>query len=226
MKTHANAIPEPVRISFRRRIAMPWASAAPFSRNMATDPQEALPSGTSKVSEDAKARLDQLARHYYAPLRSFFRKRTRNSSEVHDLVQQVFLRLAKHGTLNIENADGYIFHTAANTLKDHYRRESVRERFAQDPAHYPRDSEFSPERVLEGKEALDGVAAVLRGLAERTRDVFVLRCFEGLKYAEIASLHGISVRAVEKHMAKALARLNEILSDTEAGGPESRGRGS
>ena len=192
---------------------------------MATDPQNTLPPSTSAVREDGKARLDQLARRYYAPLRSFFRKRARNSSEVHDLVQQVFLRLAQHGTLNIENADGYIFHTAANTLKDHYRRESVRERFAQDPAHYRGDSEFSPERVLEGKEALDGVAAVLRGLPERTRDVFVLRCFEGLKYAEIAHLHAISVRAVEKHMAKALARLSETLSDVEVGRSESRGRG-
>jgi RNA polymerase sigma factor (sigma-70 family) len=180
---------------------------------MATDSQTACPADTtSDLPEDGKTRLDQLARRYYAPLRSFFRKRTRNSPEVHDLVQQVFLRLAQHGTGNIENPDGYIFHTAANTLKDHYRRESVRERFAREPAHWQIDSEFSPDRVLEGSEALDRVAAVLRELSERTRDVFVLRCFEGLRYAEIAHLHGISVRAVEKHMAKALARLSEVLS--------------
>ena len=76
-----------------------------------------------------KARLDDLARRYYSPLLSFFRKRTRNAPEVHDLVQQVFLRLAQHGEPSrIENPDGYIFRTAANTLKDHYRHEIVRER--------------------------------------------------------------------------------------------------
>lgn len=191
---------------------------------MATDLQKALPARVSEVPEDGKARLDQLVRRYYAPLRSFFRKRTHNSPEVQDLVQQVFLRLVQRGTLDIENPDGYIFHTAANTLKDHYRREGVRERFAQDPVHDRGDSEFSPERVLEGTEALERVAAVLRGLPERTRDVFVLRSFEGLKYAEIAHLHRISVRAVEKHMAKALARLSETLA-AEAGTLGSQGKG-
>jgi RNA polymerase sigma factor (sigma-70 family) len=171
---------------------------------------EVLPPGlTSK-----KARLDELARRYYGPLLSFFRKRTRNAPEVHDLVQQVFLRLAQHGEPGkIENADGYIFRTAANTLKDHYRHQIVRERFAKDPGAYgvSADSDFSAERVLEGREALDQVALVLRRLPERTRDVLMLRCFEGVRFAEIAHLHGISVRAVEKHMAKALAHLSRAL---------------
>ena len=158
--------------------------------------------------------LDQLARRYYAPLLSFFRKRTRNAPEVPDLVQQVFLRLAQHGTQDIENTDGYIFHTAANTLKDHYRREGVRRRVAQDPhAHgVPPDSDFSLERVLEGRESLHQVVEALRALPERTRDVLIMRCFEGLKSAEIADLYGISVRAVEKHMAKALAHVTRALA--------------
>jgi DNA-directed RNA polymerase specialized sigma24 family protein len=32
-----------------------------------------------------------------------------------------------------------------------------------------------------------------------------------LKHAEIAHLHGISVRAVEKHVAKALARVSRVV---------------
>jgi RNA polymerase sigma factor (sigma-70 family) len=171
---------------------------------------EVLPHGVPSK----KARLDELARRYYGPLLSFFRKRTRNAPEVHDLVQQVFLRLAQHGEPGkIENADGYIFRTAANTLKDHYRHQIVRERFAKDPAAYgvSVDSDFPTERVLEGREALEQVAQVLRRLPQRTRDILMLRCFEGLKFAEIAHLHGISVRAVEKHMARALAHLSHVL---------------
>jgi RNA polymerase sigma factor (sigma-70 family) len=183
---------------------------------MSSDPKLAS-AAEAPLADDApqkQARLDDLARHYYAPLLSFFRKRTRNVPEVHDLVQQVFLRLAQHGELGkIENADGYIFRTAANTLKDHYRHQIVRERFAKDPGAYgvSVDSDFPTERVLEGREALEQVAQVLRRLPERTRDIVMLRCFEGLKFAEIAHLHGISVRAVEKHMARALARLSRAL---------------
>jgi RNA polymerase sigma factor (sigma-70 family) len=165
-------------------------------------------------SHSMRARLDDLARRYYAPLAKFFRHRTHNAPEVQDLVQQVFLRLAQYQQLgSIENPEGYIFQTAANTLKNHYRHNAVREHFAREQlaSSSDADSDFSPERVLEGRETVAGVAAALRQLPERTRDVLMLRCFEGLKHAEIARLQGISVRAVEKHMAKALAYLNQAL---------------
>jgi RNA polymerase sigma factor (sigma-70 family) len=165
-------------------------------------------------SNDARARLDGLARRYYGPLGSFFRKRSRNSEEVQDLVQQVFLRLAQSPQFNeVRNPEGYIFQTAANALKDQARRHSVQERFAaqQLPESDAQRGDFSPERLLQGREAVTKVADALRELPERTRDVFVLRCFEGLKSAEIAQLQGISVRAVEKHMAKALAHLSRAL---------------
>lgn len=172
------------------------------------------PSGSEARNHTLRERLDDLARRYYAPLASFFRKRTRNASEVQDLVQQVFLRLAQYRELgDIQNPDGYIFRTAANTLKDHHRRTAVRERFAKEQSAVSgaAGSDFSPEHVLQDRETLTQLVAALRQLPERTRDVLMLRCFEGLKHAEIARLQGISVRAVEKHMAKALAYLNQAL---------------
>jgi RNA polymerase sigma factor (sigma-70 family) len=164
--------------------------------------------------------LDDLARRYYAPLSSYFRKRTRNSTEAQDLVQQVFLRLAQYRELgDLRNRDAYIFQTAANTLKDHYRRHAVRERMSgEHPAFFAApDSDFSTDRVLQGREALERILAALRLLPERTRDVLMLRCFEGLKHSEIARLHGISTRAVEKHMAKALAHLSDALDGEDLG---------
>jgi RNA polymerase sigma factor (sigma-70 family) len=165
-------------------------------------------------SNEARARLDGLARRYYAPLASFFRKRTHRSDEVQDLVQQVFLHLAQSPQFDaIRNPEGYIFQTAANALKDQARRRAVRERFAaqQFDEGAAERGDFSSERVLQGRESVAKVADALRQLPERTRDVFVLRCFEGLKSAEIAQLQRISVRAVEKHMAKAMLHLTLAL---------------
>ena len=188
---------------------------------MSSDPTPAseytAPNGPAPV---ARALLEELARRYYAPLLSFFRKRTRNAPEAQDLVQQVFLRLAQHAELRtIQNTDGYIFQTAANTLKDHYRHDAVRERFAAavSGAEWSPHSDFPPERVLQGREALVKLTEALRTLPERTRDVFMLRCFEGLKHTEIARLLGISVRSVEKHVAKALSALSRVL-DEDGGG--------
>jgi RNA polymerase sigma-70 factor (ECF subfamily) len=190
---------------------------------MSFDPTPAneytAPDGPAPV---ARALLDELARRYYAPLLSFFRKRTRNAPEAQDLVQQVFLRLAQHTELRtIQNPYGYIFQTAANALKDHYRRDAVRERLrvAVSGAEQSWHADFSPDRVLQGHEALVRLTEALRTLPERTRDVFMLRCFEGLKHTEIARLLGISVRSVEKHVAKALSALSRVLDESGGGVP-------
>jgi RNA polymerase sigma factor (sigma-70 family) len=169
-----------------------------------------------------RGRLDAVVRRYYAPLLTFFRKRTSNPSEVEDLVQQVFYRLSNQSDADIiRDPDAYIFRTAANTLRDYRRRAAVRDRLIEPygPLAEHEDSAvqaFSPERLLLGKEAVQRVEQVLRGLPERTRDVFVLRCLEGLKHAEIARLQGISVRAVEKHAAKALAAVSQVLQESES----------
>ncbi len=174
-------------------------------------------SGQSPASGDsslaARWQLDELARRYYTPLLSFFRKRSQGP-DVEDLVQQVFLHLAQSRDLShINSPDGYIFQTAANVLKDYHRRRSVREQYAdQTGGVITADStDFSVERVLVGKEAVARLVQALRELPERTRDIVVLRCFEGLKHVEIASLQRISVRAVEKHMHKALVHLSSVL---------------
>jgi RNA polymerase sigma factor (sigma-70 family) len=184
-------------------------------------PSISKPATQSSHPQPLRERLDDLARSYYAPLAAFFRKRTRSTPEVEDLVQQVFLRLAQIRDLpEMHNPEGYIFQTAANTLKDHLRHAGVRERYADnlaDASDLAR-SDFSPERVLRGREAVAHLVAALNQLPERTRDILMLRCFEGLKVHEIAQLQGISTRAVEKHLAKALEHVSKAVGRDEARG--------
>lgn len=158
--------------------------------------------------------LNSLARRYYLPLLSFFRKRTHNSSDTHDLVQQVFLRLAQSRQQGeIHNPDAYIFQTAANALRDHYRHLAVHNRYLNETitASDGNDTDLSTERIVVAQEDLARLVNGMRDLPERTRDILILRCFEGLKNAEIAKLQHISTRAVEKHLAKGLAALSQIL---------------
>jgi RNA polymerase sigma factor (sigma-70 family) len=50
------------------------------------------------------------------------------------------------------------------------------------------------------RDALDSVS-------RRTRDIFFMQRLDGLSYAQIAQQTGLSISAVEKHMASALAIL-------------------
>jgi RNA polymerase sigma-70 factor (ECF subfamily) len=160
----------------------------------------------------SQKQLEALAHAYRPALRRFFEKRILEHADADDLVQEVFLRLSKRSELEaIENVQGYLFETAANVLRDRIRRRAVRQAGNHveydETAHIVED--FSPERVLVGKQMLADVVSAIQELPERTRTVFVLQRFEELSYGEIAKRLGISVSSVEKHMMKAIAHLAE-----------------
>ncbi|RSV40728.1 RNA polymerase sigma factor [Sphingomonas sp. ABOLD] len=158
--------------------------------------------------------LDQLARRYARPLARFFERRVAIRDDVPDLVQDVFLKLSRMPDPGIiDQPDRFLFVTAANALKDRARREAARG----DAVHESWDdethpgSDFTAQRVLEGREAVIRLRDALLELPERTRDIFVLRVLEGLKIADIAPLVGISTRATEKHVARAMAHVTTAL---------------
>lgn len=163
--------------------------------------------------EDERS-LEHLARRYSRALASFFRRRVSNKADVPDLVQDTFLRLAKLRSLDeVRQPEHYLFQTASSALRDRARRDTVREHGAHqefDESHHG-GSEISPERVAIGRFAVRELREVIERLPERTRDIFVLRVFEEMRTAEIATALGISQRAVEKHHAKALAKVTAAM---------------
>lgn len=152
-------------------------------------------------------------RRYGAPIRAFLARRIRNPADINDLTQEVFLRLMRRtGAGPIENIEGYLFQIAANLLRETARQAALRDgAFPKElaPEFLREGEDYSPERILLGKEACRELVAALNELPERTRTVFILSRFEDVKGYEIARRLGISVSAVEKHMMRALRRLRE-----------------
>jgi RNA polymerase sigma factor (sigma-70 family) len=64
-------------------------------------------------------------------------------------------------------------------------------------------NDFSPERVLQGRQLLDQAIGALLELPVRTRHIFVLRLYEGMKQEEIATSLNISVEGVRFHLRRA-----------------------
>lgn len=153
---------------------------------------------------------------YRPSLQRYFARRIVDRAEAEDLVQDVFFRLTRRGSLeDVENLSGYIFETAASVLQDRARRRQVRAADAHDAFDGERHAgeDFAPDRVFDGKERLRQVSVALLELPERTRHVFVLRRLEGMRYNDIASQFGITVSAVEKHMQRAIAFLAQRTGD-------------
>lgn len=162
---------------------------------------------------DSGVDFDAFVRKHTDALKQFFRRRIFEQSEVDDLVQEVFMRLARHGLEDVSHYEGYLFKTATNVLHDRNRNRTSRHLDDQTMLQedYVSDADFSPERVLMGKEALSRVEAALQELPDRTRMVFALSRFEGWQNAEIARRFGVSVSAIEKQITKALLHISDRL---------------
>lgn len=177
----------------------------------------ATTSDTAHVAPIDSSPLEAVARRYRGALIAFFMRRTGNKrQESEDLTQEVFLRLAgRRSADDIREVEPYVFQTAANVLTDHVRRRAVRAHGHADPYREEEDrrADFSPERVLLGKEDVARVMAAIEALPERARKAFILFRFEELKQAEIAQHMGISVSAVEKHIRLGMVRVGQALRD-------------
>ncbi len=165
--------------------------------------------------QDDATRWENVMRRFGPPLRGYFANRVRNPADIDDLVQEVFVQLLQRTKgAPIEHVQQYLFQVASNVLCDQSRRKKARhhdQHEAYDEAVHAVATEISMERIVIGEEDVDRVARLLQQLPQRTRDVFFLRGMRQRKHDEIASLLGISKRAVQKHMANALKHLGRTL---------------
>lgn len=139
----------------------------------------------------------------------FFRRKTGNAADAEDLTQDVLTSALAHAHWKTpEQAKGYIFRAAVNRLRDLRRRALTRgATVSLSDEHWRRGEENPIELVFLVQEELSEIDRALEALDERTRTILVLIRLEHMKATEVAQMLGISVRAVNKHVQKAIAHL-------------------
>ncbi|WP_230291552.1 RNA polymerase sigma factor [Croceicoccus sp. Ery5] len=145
-------------------------------------------------------------------LHRFFRRRTACPDEAQDLVQETFTRVIGHDVpTTLRNPSGYLTRIAQNLLRD--RAKVARRRSADLHFSYEGDlpSSTDPVHLLEVRNMLDWLEAAMLELPVTTREVFMAHRIEGLTYAEIAGRSGLTIKQVEKAIARALVELDRAL---------------
>jgi len=159
--------------------------------------------------EDLGGNLQTWMLLYGPGLRRYFLKRV-PPSEADELVQDVFLAMHRRGAAApVENVQGYLFTIAAHLLAK--RRQLATSALEEGTGGI--DESLSPERILISRQEVTRVIVAIKNLPPRTREAFVLHRFENMTYSAIARQLGISVSAVSKLVARALA-----LITSETGG--------
>lgn len=176
----------------------------------------AVATGQMPLTRDSGAsEWEEVMRAYRMPLARYFAGRVGDSSDIDDLVQQVFMRMFQRAQVEpIQRVPGYVFQVASSVVLDAHRRARTRRDDAfesYDQRHHESEDHITPERILLGEEAVGRAVDAIARLPELTRDVYLLRVEEEREFHDIAALLGISKRSALRHMQRALRHLEAEL---------------
>jgi len=155
-------------------------------------------------------------------LQKLLRTRTRSPEDAEDVIQDAFLRLQVYYSKGgeVREPEAFLVRTATrlaiNSGRDAGRRSRAEQRINELPSI---EMEPAPEDFLAAEEAVAAMERRLRSVHPCTREVFLLHRVDGLSYAQIAKLYGLTSKAVERRIARAMLA---VFQEDEVGHTEGR----
>ncbi len=173
----------------------------------------------NRLKENDKNAFRQLYFSYFQPL-FIFAKKFVNEELAKDFVQDCFYYLWQNRQ-KIEittSLSAYLFSIIKNRCFKYLKEEKKRSYQQTDLGLKLKEEElaffiYSEKSILEF-DIKDRIRNTIDQLPGKCREVFEESRFKGLSNKEIASLHQISVKAVEKHISKALKLFREEFKES------------
>ena len=166
------------------------------------------------MAHDDQAAFDIVFRAHYEHLVAFGNGFLHDRQAAEDIAQEVLLDLWRRRAESPvqESLRAYLLRAVRNRSFNELRHARVKRRV--EPKLVGEDSVAAAgaDRLV-ANEINGALAAAVAELPPACREVFVLSRVQGLRYAEIASALGISVKTVESQIGKALKHLRVRLAD-------------
>jgi len=157
----------------------------------------------------------ELFKTYFKQLRNYAFSFVQEQTLAEDIVQTVFLRLwDRIEVLNVvDSVAAYLYRAVYNESLNALKRSKVRRSHHSWLNRHMKDHTDAANRQLQLRELEKHLHAAINALPEQCRTIFQLSRYEELRYRDIGSRLGISVKTVENQMGKALKLLRARLVD-------------
>ncbi|MFM9984478.1 MAG: sigma-70 family RNA polymerase sigma factor [Flavobacteriales bacterium] len=156
------------------------------------------------------AEYQAIFKEFFKPIRNFIYFKCSDMDMAEDLAQDTFLKLWEtRSRIDKRTVKAYLYTIAQNNTINQLKRKQLMYKFMKKPAS-DRDYD-TPEKLAEMNQYEEKLAAVIAGLPDGGREVFLMNRLEDLTYNEIAERLGLSVKAIEKRMSKVLKIFREEL---------------
>jgi RNA polymerase sigma factor (sigma-70 family) len=153
-----------------------------------------------------------------AALTGYLRRNWPRTADIHDLRQEVYVRIYESAQNRIPDvARPFIFAIARNLMVDRIRKQrivAIDSRGDLSALNVLVD-ERSPEQRTGAHQELRRLAEALDRLPDKCREVMWLRRIDNLSQKEVAQRLGLSEKTVEKHVMKGMKRLTDEVFGTD-----------
>jgi RNA polymerase sigma-70 factor, ECF subfamily len=175
---------------------------------------------STETAPDETPALEQVyLEHHQRVFRAAYRI-TGNASDAEDVLQTVFLRMARKGaaTPRVDNLSSYLYRSAVNAALDVVRDRREKPGLGLDAVNGspPAGGADAPDRLQEASELRAWLRRALGRLSPQAAEVFALRYLEGHENRDIARMLGMSRMAVAVTLHRTRRRLQgELRTRTE-----------
>lgn len=169
--------------------------------------------------DDKHALVEELAAKQGERLRRFLRTRVRNSADIPDVIQEVFLRLLRvpnHET--IRRPEAYIFTIARHVAQQHTLQSASEAgcgELDEMLAELRCATETDPALEVSAQQCLEELSQALHEMAPKVQSTFLMYRRDGMSMDEISARLGISRPMAKKYLVKALVQFRKRLKETE-----------
>lgn len=156
---------------------------------------------------------EAIFRQWYGPMVGVTTAILRDQGPAEEVVQDVMLELwrRRESIVLTQTLRAYLFQASRNRALNYLRRQRVETRGESTIAAGMPTPDHADAEAREAELAV-AISEAIESLPGRCREVFELSRVQGLRYAEIATALGISVKTVEAQMGKALRVMRERLA--------------
>lgn len=167
----------------------------------------------ARLRDGDHAAFEAIFRQWYEPVVRAANRVLHDSGVAEELSQDVFLELwRRRDTLAPDSSvAGYLMQAVRNRALNHLRHLQVQRKSAVYVEALSEPAEQADADTQAG-ELQDAIRDAIAALPPRTREVFLMSRERNLRYSEIAEALGVSVKAVEANMSRALRQLRDRLS--------------
>lgn len=154
---------------------------------------------------------------YRSRIFSFLLRLARRRDVAEDLLQETFVRLAKHARTLAEDTvlGAWLFTVARNLWRSHRRWRLLDAERLRELGLWPAASSVTPLALSEATETERRLEAALVALPEMYREVLLLVAVERLEPQRAAEVLGLRADAVRQRLLRARAMLSEALAKDE-----------